>query len=116
MNIIAAWGEQPPQWISALARAVEQSSKAAVAKRIGISRTSVSLLLANKYPSPQTNKMQAKVEAVLNGVNCPLYGALTNAQCQKERQKPFIASNPIRVQQYRTCAQCPHNTNAQEAK
>ncbi|MDI3325602.1 hypothetical protein QKW35_14585 [Pontibacterium granulatum] len=106
---ISNWGQQPPQWIEQLARAVGETSRAAVAKRLKISRTSVSLLLANKYPSPSTQKMQAKVEATFGGVSCPVLGEISNAQCQTERKKGFIGSNPTRVRLCRTCPGCPNN-------
>ena len=103
------WGDNPPHWIAQLASAVGESSCAAVAKRMNVSRTSVSLLLANKYPSPSTHHMQAKVEALFGGVSCPMLGEIPNAQCQTEREKGFIGSNPTRIQLYRACQRCPNN-------
>ncbi|MGB0732454.1 MAG: hypothetical protein ACPGPF_01775 [Pontibacterium sp.] len=106
------WGEAPPPWIVLLANAAEQSTKAAVAKRLGISRSSVSLLLANKYPAANTHKMQAVVEAGLGGMTCPVLGEISASECQKQRETPFSSSNPTRIALYRACQRCPHNPKA----
>lgn len=113
---ISGWGNTPPQWIQQLASAVADTSRAAVARRMDVSRTSVSLLLKNDYPSPSTQKMQAKVEVLLSAVECPVLGEIPNEQCQKERKKPFIGSNPIRIQLYRACRSCPNNPVCQESR
>lgn len=107
---ISNWGSQPPQWIQKLAQAVNESSRSDIAKRLGVSRTSVSLLLRNEYTAG-TDKMQATVEAFFSRVSCPVLGELSNAECQTEREKPFIGSNPTRIQLYRTCRSCIHNPN-----
>lgn len=62
---ISAWGDEPPQFIQLLANAVEQSSRSEVARRIKISRSAVSTLLSNRYPSPSTLKIEQKVMAGL---------------------------------------------------
>lgn len=112
---ISNWGDQPPQWIQQLAELVEQhGSIQATANRVGVSRTSISLLLKNDYPSPSTLKMQAKVEAIFSNVSCPVLAEISNAQCQTEREKPFIGSNPTRIQLYRACRSCPNNPNREE--
>lgn len=106
---ISAWGDTPPDWVIALAKEVDSSNRTVVAKRMGVSRTSISLVLANKYPSPSTQGIEKRLAAMLNGVSCPVRGHLSNEECQIERQRPFIASNPTRVIQYRACSKCPNN-------
>lgn len=106
---ISAWGDTPPDWVIALAKEVDSSNRTVVAKRMGVSRTSISLVLANKYPSPSTQGIEKRLAAMLNGVSCPVMGDITNEQCQIERQKPFIASNPTRIRLYRACSTCSHN-------
>jgi hypothetical protein len=111
---ISAWGATPPAWIQLLANAVEGSSRAEVARRLGVSRTSVSLLLINNYPNPSTAKMQAKVEGMLAAVSCPILGEISGQECQKEREKPFSSGNQARIPLYRACRSCPNNPNRQE--
>ena len=109
MNIQQNWGSTPPRFIQLLAAEASATDKTATAKRIGISRTAVSLLLCNKYPSPSYEKVEAKVMAALDKVQCPVLGALENSECQKQRNAPFSSANPQRVNLYRACQQCPNN-------
>lgn len=106
---ISAWGDNPPEFIRVLANVVEQEgTKAAAASRLGINRASVSTLLANKYPAC-TNKMEKTIMAWSSLVQCPVLGPITGEECQTEREKPFVGSNPRRIQLYRACRSCPRN-------
>lgn len=110
---ISAWGASPPEFIRVLAGVVEQEgSNVAAASRIGINRASVSTLLANRYPAG-TQRMEKTIMAWASLVECPVLGGITGEQCQSERNKPFIGSNPTRIRLYRACQSCPRNPNAQ---
>lgn len=111
MNIdVSAWGQQPPEFIQVLARLVnETGSKKAAASRIGIDRASVSTLLANKYPA-NIRRMEQKIMACCATVECPVLGTIESAECQKQREMPFISSNPQRISLYRACRSCDRNT------
>lgn len=114
MNIdVSAWGQQPPQFIQVLVMLVKETgSKKAAASRIGIDRASVSTLLANKYPA-NIARMEQKIMAYCATIECPVLGMIESAECQKQREMPFISSNPQRVALYRACRNCDRNT-AQE--
>ncbi len=114
MNIQQSWGANPPRFIQLLNAEASATDNTAAAKRIGISRTAVSLLLCNRYPSPSFEKVEAKVMAALDKVHCPVLGALENSECQKQRNTPFSSANPQRVNLYRACQQCSNNPNRQE--
>ncbi len=108
---ISAWGEAPPHFINLLADLVEQmGTKEAAARRLGVSRTTVSTLLSNKYPNKNMRRMEMRVLDVLGNVNCPVLGSITAAECQKNRNAKFTPSNPQRVQLFRACKTCPNNT------
>jgi len=109
---ISAWGPEPPEFIRVLARLVAQAgSNHAAAERIGVNRASVSTLLANKYPA-NTGRMEKAIMTWASFVDCPVLGEITGEQCQKERAKPFIGSNPTRIRLYRACRSCPRNPAA----
>jgi len=109
---ISAWGAEPPEFIRVLARLVEQQgSRHAAAERIGVNRATVSTLLANKYPA-STGRMEKAIMTWASFVDCPVLGEITGEQCQKERTKPFIGSNPTRIRLYRACRACPRNPEA----
>ena len=92
-----------------LASEVQDSSQAEVARRIGVSRTAISLLLRNKYPTPSTANMESRILNTLGAVQCPKLGEIPQAECQKHRNAPFVANNPSRVAMYRACQACPYN-------
>lgn len=113
---ISAWGENPPEFIRVLARLVEQEgSKAAAAARLGINRASVSTLLANRYPA-NTDRMSKTIMAWAALVECPVLGQISGDQCQNERNKPFLGSNPTRIRLYRACQNCPNNPKGGQPK
>ncbi len=114
MNIQQCWGDKPPRFIQLLDAESSATDKTATAKRIGISRTAVSLLLCNKYPSPSLEKVEAKVMAALDNLHCPVLGKLDHSECQKQRNMPFSSANPQRINLYRACLQCPNNPNRLE--
>lgn len=113
---ISAWGDNPPEFIRVLANLVKESgSNAAAARRLGINRASVSTLLANKYPA-STDKMAQAIMAWSSTVQCPIRGPITGDECQKEREKPFVGSNQMRIRQYRACRSCPRNPECLESR
>ena len=106
---ISAWGEQPPHFIQLLANLVTDSgSREAAAKTLSISRTSVSLLLSNRYTGG-TGDMEQLIIKELGQVPCPELGQISNAKCQKMRKAPFPSHNPSKIQLWRACWVCEHN-------
>ena len=77
-----------PDWLAALEEACAETSQTAVAKRLGISATTVNRVLAGKYES-DTKRMEARVRAwlMLERRCCPhMVGRLTVcAGCQEAR-------------------------------
>ncbi|SED09101.1 hypothetical protein [Pseudomonas anguilliseptica] len=109
---LTAWGAEPPQWINLLAREVEQSNRTRTGERIGISRSAVSLVLANKYPSPSTAAIERRVMDALGRIDCVALGeVITAEQCQSYRERKAPTHNPMAMQHWRTCQNCPNNPN-----
>ena len=105
-----AWGEQPPLWVQLLAAEVALSNRTQAGKRIGMSRSAVSLVLVNRYPSPSTAGIERRVLAKLGRLECPAKGeVVTVIQCQEFREKPAPTHNPMAMQPWRTCQRCPHH-------
>lgn len=112
-----AWGAAPPLWINLLSAEVERTNKTVASQRIGMSRTAVSLVLANRYPSPSTAGVEKRVMDVLGRLECVALGeVITSAQCQSWREKAAPTHNPNAMQHWRACQHCPNNPscNAQE--
>lgn len=109
---ISAWGAEPPLFIRLLAAEAMATNRAKAGLRIGMSRTAVSLILANKYSSPSTAGVERRVMGVLGRIECVAAGeALTVEQCQAFYQRSAPTHNPMAMQHWRACQQCPLNPN-----
>lgn len=108
---LSAWGEQPPLWVSLLAREVEQSNRKSAGERVGVSRTAVSLVLVNRYPC-STAGVERRVMDVLGRIECVAIGeVITAEQCQTYRERKAPTHNPMAMQHWRACQHCPNNPN-----
>ncbi|WP_447588698.1 helix-turn-helix domain-containing protein [Aquipseudomonas campi] len=109
---LSTWGEQPPLFVTLLAREVEQSNRTRAAERIGMSRSAVSLILSNRYPSPSTAGVERRVLDALGRIECVAIGdVVTVEQCQTYRARPAPTHNPMAMQHWRACQHCPSNPN-----
>ncbi|MBH2032419.1 MAG: hypothetical protein I8H73_06175 [Pseudomonadales bacterium] len=109
---IQAWGEEPPLFVRLLGAEAARSTMAAAGKRIGMSRTAVSLLLSNRYPSPSTAGVERRVMSVLGRIECvAIDQVITAEQCQSYREKAAPTHNPQAMQQWKACQHCTFNPN-----
>jgi hypothetical protein len=109
---LSAWGDEPPRWIVLLAAEVEASNMTRAGERIGMSRSAVSLALANRYPSPNTTGVEQRVIEALDGMSCPAQEAVISTdQCRAYRGRPAPTHNPMTMRAWRTCQNCPNNPN-----
>jgi len=109
---LSAWGEQPPLFVRLLALEAAASNKTKAGERIGMSRTAVSLILANRYPSPSTAHVERRVLDALGRLQCiALDEVITTEQCQSQRKKPAPTHNPHAMQRWRACQHCVNHPN-----
>lgn len=88
-----------------LKNAVAASSVTAVARRLGVARSSLSLVINGRYPGG-TSKMEKRILEIL-GQPCPVYGEARNLEtCATRRGTPMPTSNPYALRQWRECQQC----------
>lgn len=107
---ISAWGAEPPLFIRLLAIEAESTGRTRAAARINMSRTAVSLVLVNKYPSRTTDGVERRVMDVLGRIECvALDETITVEQCQRFYERPAPTHNPLAMQHWRVCQQCPFN-------
>lgn len=94
----------PAEWRTLLEQAVAVTNVTDVARRLGVARSSLSLLLNSKYPG-STGNMAARIMATL--AVCPVYGDTRSADiCAARRAAPIPTSNPFALRQWRECQQC----------
>jgi len=96
-------------WLSILQSEVKQTSAAAVARKLGVSRTAVSLCLLGKYPGG-TQKMAARVLALLGERFCPRAGHCISAgECLSQCRQIAPTHNPMQMRGWGVCQQCKRN-------
>ncbi len=89
-----------------LRRAVEESNITQVAAVLDLSRTTVSLVLANKY-NASTDKIAERVIATYGRVACPHLGReITMPDCRTYREKPVPMSSADELRHWGACYSC----------
>lgn len=108
-TVLKAWGA-PPDWILALAEACDETSQAAVARRLNVSSSQINQVLKKTYPSPLAGIEQAVRGAYMGlTVACRELGEIGRDRCLSEQVLPLKSTSPMRVRMYRACRSgCPH--------
>lgn len=114
---VAAWGEDLPREIRALAEACCESTASAVAKRIGYSPSAVSYVLSRKYQEGDMARVFAAIRGALMGetVLCPILGDIGRDRCLREQATPFAATNSTRARLSHACKTCPNRQQKDSA-
>ena len=95
-----------------LKQACAETSIVFVAKRIGVPRCTLSLVVNDKYPANPKNIL-AKFEAVYSLVPCPHLGIdISRENCRDYATKPR-PSNPLGL---RACQRCEHKPETKESE
>ncbi|MEW5682990.1 MAG: helix-turn-helix transcriptional regulator [Pseudomonadota bacterium] len=98
------------QWLDLLRQKCEALGRRKVEAELGISKTTLSQVLNEKYPGNLDNIASKVVEAYSSDkVLCPVLGSITVQRCVNEQSKPFAATNPQRVKLWKACQTCPLN-------
>ena len=85
--------------------AVKANGVAATARRLGVARTSLSLVYHDRYPGG-TARMEERILRVL-ARPCPVYGGSWGRDvCTARRAAPMPTSNPYALRQWRECRNC----------
>ena len=93
-------------WLTLLRAKVAASSNQAVADELDVSRTTISLVLADKYPA-KTDKIAVKVMDMYARVTCPHTGIeITHAECRATSNASTPTSSPQAMRQWRACQSC----------
>jgi plasmid maintenance system antidote protein VapI len=99
-------------WLELLTDAVRAGNRAEVARRLGVSRSAVSLLLAGRYPG-KTKRMADRVYAAYGkDVHlCPHLGRpVTEKECTSNAGR-MPTSSPAALRQWRICRACEQRRN-----
>ena len=94
-----------------LERHVAMKSRNQVAVELGISATTLSLVLGDKYGA-STSAVEARINSIYGNdgkVNCPMLGRITPGRCvenYQRAQKIKTAGNPATIRLYMACRKC----------
>lgn len=103
-------------WLDLLREAIAASSKDNVAKKIGVSRTQVSLIANGKY-NADTRHFEKKFMAVYSRLHCPHLGEdITHETCRNNHNRAAPTSNPREMKHWRACQTCQHNETSNESR
>lgn len=95
------------RWLPLLRAEAERSSIAATAALLGYSRTSISLVLAGKYPGA-TGRIASRVLARLDKQSCPHLGEqISTASCREIALATAPTHHPLKLGHWRACQRCP---------
>lgn len=101
-------------WFQALNEHVGKSTISEVARQIGYSRSTVSLVLSGKYDGG-TDAIAAKVlETFTDHVTCPFLSAdITVGSCNDYQSRPMPTSHPRDLDHWMACRDgCPHSAHS----
>lgn len=103
-------------WLELLRDAAARETIAGVAERVGLSRATISLVLAGKYPAKTLEGVERKVRAALDQWLCPYLNVTLSAQdCRAYHDRPAPRSSAREIKHWRACQRCAYNPAAEEA-
>lgn len=95
------------EWFAILKKELEDSTVSAVAKKIGYSSTSISLIMHGKY-NGKADRVAKKVLETFTKVGCPYLGQEVDMPtCIEIALSPAPTHNPLKMQHWKACLKCP---------
>lgn len=104
-------------WIAILAEEAAKSGKAAVAQKIGYSRSAVTAALNGNYPGDTKHIAEAVIDTFTDGIVCPFLGtAISRETCIDHHTAPIPQGNAAQLRHWRACRSCPHRSAESEVR
>lgn len=97
-------------WLTLLRARVAEIGVNATARELGISGTSVSTLITERYPA-DTRRMAARIIDRYTRHECPYDGALLHGDACARYAGKMPTSSPAALRRWRTCQTCEFNPN-----
>ena len=110
-DLLPDWYGEP--WVPVLVTAYEADGPTATARRLGSVSPSMVTAVARGYYKSPVDTIREAVRAVLMtaSVECPVLGSIELNDCRRHRERPFAATNPLRIPLFQACRSCPNNPN-----
>lgn len=108
--------QQAEKWFQVLSEEVKKATISEVARKIGYSRTAVSLVLSGKYVGETTAIASKVLETFTNHVSCPfLEKDINKGDCNDYQSRPMPTSHPRHLDHWMACRDgCPHSVQSLE--
>lgn len=100
-----------PLWLWLLRRAVAASAPIKVARQLGVSRSSICMVLSGTYPGTAEKLRSRALEVLGETLQCPhTKSDVTVADCYQigGSAKPPI-NRPLEIPHWHACQACPHS-------
>lgn len=95
-------------WQNLLIEAVQASTKKHVADQLGVSRSTISLIVNGKYPA-SSDHVAKRVLEKFGRIECPhLVRLITQTECHKNFARQAPNNSPREMKFWRACQVCPH--------
>ena len=108
--------EPRSDWRELLRAAAARETIAGAAERIGLSRATVSLVLAGKYPAKSLDNVERKVRAALDQWPCPyLNREISAPDCHTYWNRPTPRSSSREIKHWQACQHCVHSGGHHDA-
>ncbi|MEJ5227218.1 helix-turn-helix transcriptional regulator [Thermodesulfovibrio sp.] len=100
-------------WLEILKKEVGTKGISQVATELGVSRSTVYLIIHGKYRA-STRKVEERIMKIYGtktgAIDCPVLGSISPAECVKRwslaKKIGVRASNPETIKLYKTCINC----------
>jgi hypothetical protein len=100
-------------WIEILKQQVKDKGPRQVARELGVSHSTLSVVCAGKY-NASTAKIEKRVSKIYGKdgkVDCPVLGVISPEKCadnwNKAKKLHRLVSNPDKLKLYYHCIKCP---------
>ena len=104
-------------WLEILRRQGQLRGASLVAREMGVSATTISLVLSGKYGA-STDKIERRSMRIYgsgDGIDCPMLGRITPLKCVETWERAgkigSRAGNPRTIRLYKTCQKCDLRNN-----
>lgn len=112
MTDYAALWDEKPLWVEVLLRRIRIEGLRGVARSLNVSHTLVSLCLSRKKPA---ERLAVKVMDKWGQITCAAHeDEISVVECEVRRKQPCPTHNPMAMQRWKACLQCPHNPQSKE--
>lgn len=99
-------------WMEILRRQVQARGASVVARELGVSPTTVSLVLSGKYgaSTARVERLVVRIYGSGDGIDCPELGKITPLKCVETWERAgkigSRAGNPRTIRLYKACLKC----------